>query len=268
MEIDNYPALVDGIWRMIQGMPEDRERVDFLFSEQRIAEELGVTYGWDSDPCVFGVAQALNDLVDLGYCKGRGSFNGHRWMHVAPLADCPDVPPTASCITPPLPKLLPLRRRVLQFIHEQSVRHEESVTFYLIIRILHQEAVSTLLPAANEIEMFSARGQIIQALSSLNEMGFVAGSISSGAFTSRVTFKGACWLLLMQPLLNLSERAAELEGNPESVEAVQCLIDAYGETPRKAAPIVYVAVEKLENAVGGERKLIDFLDDLDHISVI
>jgi hypothetical protein len=49
-EIDNYPALVDAIWKIVQGTPEERERVDFLFSEQRIAGELGITYKWDSDP--------------------------------------------------------------------------------------------------------------------------------------------------------------------------------------------------------------------------
>jgi len=90
-EIDNYPALVDAIWKIVQGTPEDRERVDFMFSEQRIAEDLGITYKWDSDPCVFGVAQALNNLVDLGYCEGVDNFNGHRWMNVSPSADSPDI---------------------------------------------------------------------------------------------------------------------------------------------------------------------------------
>ncbi|MGH2638566.1 MAG: hypothetical protein ACRDF4_04695 [Rhabdochlamydiaceae bacterium] len=256
MEIDNYPVLVNSIWEMIQGTPDDRERIDFLFSEQQIVGKLGITYGWESDPCVFGVAQVLNDLVDMGYCKGRGSLNGHRWGHVAPSADCPDMLPTASFITPPLPKLPTLRRRVLQFIHEQSVHREEGITFYIPVRIPHEETTSALLPTTNEIEMFSARGQVIQALSSLNEMGFVAGSIAFGVSTLRITLRGACWLLIMQPLLKLAERAAGLEGHPETVEAVQSLIDAYGETQRKAAPILYVAIEKLENAIGGERKLI------------
>ncbi len=115
-EIDNYPALVDAIWEIVQGTPEERERIDFLFSEQQIAGKLGITYIWDSDPCVFGVAQALNDLVALGYCEGVGNFNGHRWMNVSPSADSPDMLPSANLIAPPLPKLPPLRRKALQFI--------------------------------------------------------------------------------------------------------------------------------------------------------
>jgi hypothetical protein len=39
-EINNYPALVDAIWKIVQGTPEDRERVDFMFYELRIAEDL------------------------------------------------------------------------------------------------------------------------------------------------------------------------------------------------------------------------------------
>ncbi len=250
--------LVDIIWEKIQGRPEDRERVDFLFSEQQIAEMMGVTYKWDSDACVFGIAQALNDLVDMEYCKGRGSFNGHRWMYVAPSADCPDVPPTALFVTPPLVKIPPFRGTVLQFVHEQAVCHEEGITFYTLARILHQQAISILIPTTNESNLHLAGRETIQALSGLEKQGFVAGSIPSGDSTLRVTFKGACWLLIMQPLSRLLERATMLAQCPEAVEAVQCLIEAYGEIQSKAVPILYVAIEKLENVVGGERKLIDF----------
>ncbi len=111
-EIDNYPALVDAIWEIVQGTPEERERIDFLFSEQQIAGKLGITY------------------ISLGYCEGVGNFNGHRWMNVSPSADSPDMLPSANLIAPPLPKLPPLRRKALQFIHEQTIRHEEGITFY------------------------------------------------------------------------------------------------------------------------------------------
>lgn len=258
MEIDHYPTLVDVIWEKIQGTPEDRERLDFLFSEQRIAEMMGIPYKWDSDACVFGIAQALHDLVDMGYCTGKGNFNGHRWMHVAPSADCPDVPPTAFFATPPLVKIPPYRGRVLQFVHDQAICHEEGITFYTPARISHQQALFTLSPATNESTLHVARGEMIQALLGLEKQGFVAGSIPSGDSTLRVTFKGACWLLIMQPLLQLLGRANMLGDRPEAVEAVQCLIDAYGEVQSKAVPVLYIAVEKLENAVGGEKRLIDF----------
>jgi hypothetical protein len=243
----------------VQGTPEERERVDFTFSEQRIAEELGIIYKWDSDPCVFGVAQVLNDLVDLGYCKGVGNFNGHRWMNVSPSADSPDMLPSASLIRPPLPKLPLLRRRALQFIHEQTVRHEEGITFYTQeISVPEQEALSVLLPTTNEMEAYSARDTLIQAMSKLKKDGFVAGVIT-GSLSLWVTFKGACWLLIMQPLLRLSERATRLAKKPEALEAVEYLIEAYGETHNQGAPILYMAIEKLENAVGGERRLAELL---------
>jgi len=259
VEIKSYPKLVDAIWTIVQGTPEERERVDFMFSEDQIAKRLGVPWAWESDACVFGVAQALNDLVDMDYCKGRGSFNGHRWMHVSPSADCPDVPPSASFITPPLPKIPLLRRRALQLIHEHAVRHEEGITFYTIVQMLHQEAISALFSTTNEIDMYSARGEMIQAMSSLEKGGFVAGSISSGALTLRITLKGACWLLVAQPLLKREERASRLAAYPEVLEAARLLLAAYSESQSSAAGSLYVAIEKLENASGGERGLINFL---------
>jgi len=259
VEIKSYPELVDAIWTFVQGTPEERERIDFMFSEQQVAQRLEIPWRWDSDPCVFGVAQALNDLVDLGYCQGRGSFNGHRWMYVSPSADCPDVPPSTSFITLPLPKLPLLRRRALQLIHEHAVRHEEGITFYILGRMLHQEAISALFSTTNEMDMHAARGAMIQAMSNLETGGFVAGSISSGALTLRVTTKGACWLLVAQPLLQLEERASRLVAYPEALEATELLINAHSESQRNAASMLYVAFEKLENASSGERGLVGLL---------
>jgi hypothetical protein len=258
-EIQTYPELVDTIWTIVQGTPEERERVDFLFSEEQVARRLDIPWSWDSDPCVFGVAQALNDLVDMGYCQGRGSFNGHRWMYVSPFADSPDAPPSAAFIAPPLPKLPPLRRRALLLIHEHAVRHEVGVTFYILGRMLHQEAIAALFSTTTESDMHTARGEMIQAMSSLETGGFVAGSISSGALTLRVTLKGACWLLVAQPLLQLEERASRLAAYPEALEATELLINAHSESERNAAGVLYVAFEKLENAAGGERGLIGLL---------
>lgn len=128
--IKNYPALVDAIWKMVEGTPEERERVDFTFSEQQIAESLGIAYSWDSGACVFGVASAISDLVDLGYCKGRATYNGHRWRWISPSPNCPDALPSTSLLVPPIVKLPPLRAQVLEFIHKQTLRHEDGITFY------------------------------------------------------------------------------------------------------------------------------------------
>ena len=215
-EIKSYPELVDAIWTIVQGTYEHRERVDFMFSEAQVAKLLGVPWAWESDACVFGVAQAINDLVYMGYCKGRGSFNGHRWMNVSPSADCPDVPPSASLITPPLPKIPLLRRKALQLIHEHTVRHEDGIKFYIIAQMLHQEAISALFPTTSEIEIYKVTGEMIQAMSSLETGGFVTGIITSGALILQVIFKGACWLLIAQPLLKLEERACSTTCKPRS----------------------------------------------------
>lgn len=206
-EIKSYPELVDVVWTNVQGTPEERERVDFMFSEEQVAKQLGIPWAWESDVCVFGVAQALNDLVDIGYCKGRGSFNGHRWMHVSPSADCPDELPSARFITLPIAKLPPLRSQALQFIHEQTLRHDNGITFYTQeMGMLHQEAVNVLLPTTTEADLFTARGTVIRAMSDLKDNSFVNGSISSGYLSLWVTFKGACWLIVVQPLLKLEEK--------------------------------------------------------------
>jgi hypothetical protein len=259
VEIKSYPDLVDAIWTIVQGTPEEREHVDFMFSEEQVARRLEILWTWDSDPCVFGVAQVLSDLVDMGYCTGRGSFNGQRWMHVSPSADSPDAPPSAAFIAPPLPKLPPLRRKALHLIHEHTVRHEEGITFYIQGRMLHQEAIAALFSTTNERDTHAARGEMIQAMSSLETGSFVAGSISSGALTLRVTLKGACWLLVAQPLLKLEERASRLVVYPEALEATELLINAHSESQRNAAGRLYVAFEKLENASGGERGLVGLL---------
>lgn len=258
-EIKSYPELVDAIWFLVQGTPEDRERVDSMFSEEQITRQLEIVWSWESNSCVFGISQALDDLVDMGYCKGIDSFNGHRWRHIAPSIHCPDAPPSTFFTTLPLPKILPLRRQALQLIHELSICHEEGIVFYSQARITHQEATSSLFPTANEMDMYTARGTVIQAMSDLEKGGFVAGSISSGAFILRITLKGACWLLIVQPLLALEERAARLATNPEALEATKLLINAHSEAQRNAAGILYIALEKLENASGGERGIIALL---------
>ena len=71
--------------------------------------------------------------------------------------------------------------------------------------------------------------------------------------------KGACWLLVAQPLLKLEERASRLVAYPEALEASNILINAHGESQSNAPGALYIAIEKLENASGGERGLIDLI---------
>jgi hypothetical protein len=102
----------------------------------------------------------------------------------------------ASLITPPLPKLPLLRGRALQFIHEQTVRYEEDITFYTQgMSISLQEALSVLLPTTNEMEAYSATGTLIQARSKLKKDGFVAGVIT-GSLSLWVLLRGHVGCLL------------------------------------------------------------------------
>jgi hypothetical protein len=259
-EIKSYPELVDAIWAIVQGSHEDRERVDFMFSEEQVARQLSIPWVWESDACVFGVAQAFSDLVGLEYCKGVASYNGHRWRWISPSPYCPDVPPSTLFITPPIIKLPPLFKQALQFIHEQTLQYENGITFYSQeMRVTHQEAVSILLPTTTEADQYNARGTLIRAMSDIKDNDFVKGSISSGYLSLWPTLKGACWLLVAQPLLKLEERASRLTAYPEVLEATRLLANAYSESQSSAAGSLYIAIEKLENASGGERGLINFL---------
>ena len=259
-EIKSYPELVDAIWAIVQGTPEERERVDFSFSEQQIAGELGITYKLNIDPCVIGISQALDDLVDLGYCKDRAIFIGapSSW---SPSPDCPDVPPSALFLAKPIPKLLPIRTKVLQFIHAQTVRYSEGITFYSEETwwMPHEEFVLALLPSTKETDMFTAKGTLMKAANDLKETGFLEGSIKNGALSLWVTLKGACWLLISQPLLKLEERASRLTINPETLEATRLLINAYSESQSGAAGSMYLVIDKLQHASGGEIGLINLL---------
>lgn len=62
-EITDYPSLVDAVWKVIQEMPEDKDQVDLTFTEEQIAGVLGIFCVWDSDARIFGIAQAISDLV-------------------------------------------------------------------------------------------------------------------------------------------------------------------------------------------------------------
>jgi len=259
-EIKSYPELVDAVWAIVQGTPEERERVDFMFSEEQVARRLGVPWTWESDACVFGVAQAISDLVRLEYCKGIGIFNDHRWRWISPSPYCPDVPPSTLFVKLPIVKLPPLRGRALQFIHEQTLRYEDGITFYTQeMHMFHDEAANVLLPANTEADQYIARGTVIRAMSDLQDEGFVIGSIPSGYVSLRPTLKGACWLLIIQPLLELEKRASRLAVNPEALETTKLLINAYSESPSGAAGSMYLVIDKLQHASGGESGLIYIL---------
>lgn len=256
-ELTSYPEVVDAVWRIVRGEPPDGERATFQRSEQEVARALGVDWAWDDDACVFGIAQALSDLVDLGYCVGRGTFNGLRYMAVSPSPDAPDAPPSAFVLGQGLARLPGLRAKALRFIHERTARHEHDIAFYASVQILFPEATEALLP--DVADSFAATGDVVEAVKSLKGRGYVKGPITAGAFHLSVTFKGACWLLEGAELLELVDRAAELREHPEALEAARIVMEAHTRSEQDAARDVTVAIEKLENVVGGERKLAEYL---------
>lgn len=260
VEIRNYPELVDAVWTIVHGTPEDRERADFVLTEEQVAKRLEVPWAWESDACVFGVARVINDLVDLGYCRGRATFNGHRWRGISPSPVSPDVPPSALFLSMPISKLLSVRAKALQFIHGQTIRHLDGITFYSQKMWMRQEEfVLALLPSTKEIDMYTARGTVMEAVVDLKDAGFLEGSLTAGALSFWVTLKGACWLLIAQPLLKLEERASRLPANPEALEALRILIHAYSKSQSSAAGSMYLAIDKLQHVSGGESGLINLL---------
>jgi hypothetical protein len=256
-QLTSYPEVVDAVWRIVRGEPPDNERTAFHRTEQEVAQALGLDWSWGDDACVFGIAQALSDLVDLGYCVGRGTYNGLRYTAVSPSHDAPDAPPSAFVLGQGLARLPGLRARALRFIHERTVRHERGITFYAGVQILFPEATQALLP--DVADSFAATGDVVEAVKSLKGRGYIKGPITAGAFHLSVTFKGACWLLTGAALLELVDRAAKLREHPEALEAARIVVEAHTRSEQDAARDVTVAIEKLENAVGGERKLAEYL---------
>ena len=259
-EIKSYPELVDAVWTFVQGTSEKYERAGSMLSEEQIAERLEIPLIWNSDAYV-GIEQAINDLVNQGYSKEQPSFIGQRWRWISPSINCPDVPPSALFLAKPIPKLLPIRTKALQFIHAQTVRHSVGITFYSQKTwwMHHEEFVLALLPSTKETDMFSAKGTVMKAVNDLKETGFLEGSIKNGALSLWVTLKGACWLLIAQPLLKLEERASRLTKNPETLDATRLLTNTYSESQHNVSGSLYIAIEKLENATGGESGLINLL---------
>lgn len=128
-QLTSYPEVADVVWRIVQGEPPGNERSEYQRTEWEVAQALCLNWSWDGDACVFGVAQALSDLVDPGYCVGRGTYNGLRYVALSPSPDAPDVPPSAFVLSQGLPRLPSLHANALRFIHELTICQESGITF-------------------------------------------------------------------------------------------------------------------------------------------
>jgi hypothetical protein len=258
-ETKTYPDLVDVVWEAIKDLQEGPEPGDPFLSEQEIAQELDIPYDWSGNAIVFGISQAITDLVKLGYCKGIASTDGERQSLFSVSPDHLDALPSAILLKPPLRRLPPLQARLLKYLHESTVCQEMGIIFYhQDVKILFGDAVSALLPDQDDIP--AAVDLVVGAARDLQGRGFIRGQMTMGAFNFWVTLKGACWLLVAQPLLALRERAIKLSAYPEAVQAIDTLINAYSESEKESARELQIAVEQLENAAGGERPLASLLE--------
>lgn len=164
-QLTSYPEVVDAVWRIVRGEPPDSERAAFQRTEQEVAQALGLDWSSGDDAGVVGIAQALSDLVDLGYCVGRGTYNGLRYIAVSPSPHAPDAPPSGIVFGHGLPRLPGLCARALRFIHERTVRQECGITFYADVQILFAEATQALLP--DVADSFAATTDVVEAVKSL-----------------------------------------------------------------------------------------------------
>lgn len=189
-EIKDYPSLVDAIWKIVQGTAEDQDRLEATFSEEQIAEALNVPYSLNSEACSFGIARANWDLVSLKFFEGRGGIPD-RYQFVSRSLGAPRMLPSAYINPPPLENLpTPLAQKALILFHEQSIRHEDGITFYgPVVRIQREHAIRTLMP--DSADMHTARNQMQRAIQYLEEYGFVTGFTTTGHFAYRPTLRGA-----------------------------------------------------------------------------
>lgn len=144
-EMKDYPTLVDSVYKVVQEAPENQGQIHIA----SIAAALNIPR--DSKACAFGIAEAMRELVSLGYCIGHEEFNGH-YVSLSVSPDAPVILPSDYPNQHGIDELLPLHKKILNFIHVKSVCHEYSIEFYnQNIDIAVQDALEELMPtgAAN-----------------------------------------------------------------------------------------------------------------------
>jgi hypothetical protein len=165
-EIKDYPSLVDAVYKIVQGAG-DQEPIDIA----SIASVLEISR--DSRACVFGIADAMTELVNLGYCKGYEEFDG-RYCCISPSPDAPNAVPSDYPIPHAINKLLPFRRRTLKFIHEKSVCYESGIAFYnQNVSIPIKGMLHELLPDGSDME--ATLKELSASVQGLINSGFLAG---------------------------------------------------------------------------------------------
>lgn len=164
-QIKDYPSLVDAVYSIVQGTSESQEQIEIT----SIARDFGLS--WDSNACVFGIADAMADLVNLGYCKGHEEFDGH-YRCISRSPGTPTIQPSERTFS--IPERLPVSRKSLEYIHRKTVRHELGITFYYHdFDIAVKDALHELLPGSSNNE--AALVELSNSIQYLVDSGLVAG---------------------------------------------------------------------------------------------
>lgn len=163
-EIKDYLSQVDTVHKFLQGTSENQEQIGIT----SIANALSLS--WDSKACVFGIANAMPELVNLGYCKGYEE-NGH-YRSISRSPGAPTIQPSECPVS--IDERLPLRRSALEFVHGKTVCREFGITFYNHnIGIAVKDAPHKLLPTGSDSE--AAVVELSASIQYLVNSGLVAG---------------------------------------------------------------------------------------------
>lgn len=165
-QITGYPSLVDAAYKIVQRTPDDQGQIDIA----SIAKGLGLPL--DSMVSISSITDAMEDLVNLGYCKGYEKFDGGCYRYISRSPDAPTIQPSEHPVS--IDEQLPFLRSALGFIHGKTVCREFGITYYNHnIRIAVKDALHELLPTSSHNE--AAVVELSAGIQYLVNSGLVAG---------------------------------------------------------------------------------------------
>jgi len=168
-EIKDYASLVDAVYKIVRATPENREQIDI----SSIAQSLSIPS--DSKAFVSGIAEAMEELVSLGYCKGNEELAGY-YHSISCSPDAPNILPSEHMKPSSIDRLLTfLRKRALEFIHRKTVCREYGITFYdQNISIAVKDALDELLP--DKFDKGAAVSKLFASIEGLRNSGLLIGA--------------------------------------------------------------------------------------------
>ncbi len=206
VDIKDYPKLVDTIWEIVQSTSKVHEREYGNFSQEHISKKLGIPHTPtgqvlfdDTGAIGRGIAPAIHDLVELGYCKAEIKYPEHHWFHISPSPDAPmDLPSVVVLQSLQKPfitnGLLPLHEKVLQIIHNKTVHNAQGITLdYNNVTCMYKDLVQILSAEHNKYDITIDESTVRKILKDLQEwpLELIKGRLLGSAFRMWITLKGA-----------------------------------------------------------------------------